>query len=345
MQMRPIQIVGGGLAGLSLGVVLRQLGAPVSVVEAGRYPRHRVCGEFVSGRGRMLLREWGLEEKFVGRGAREARTAAFYSKRARGVARALPEPALCLSRFQMDECLAEEFRALGGELAENARWRGEYGAGVVRATGRISAASGGAWRWFGLKVHAHRVRLEADLEMHLLGNSYVGLCRLNDDTVNVCGLFRTRAATPNLARNWRHFFEGPEGSTLRNRLEKAEFAEDSFCATAGLALEPRRAADRDECCVGDAITMIAPLTGNGMSMAFESAQMASGHLFDYSRGRASWAEARQRVAQSCDAAFRRRLFWGRQLQRAMFLPALGDGAVRLGARGGLFWRQLFSRTR
>ena len=44
-----IEIVGGGLAGLSLGVALRREGVPVTLFEAGDYPRHRVCGEFIAG--------------------------------------------------------------------------------------------------------------------------------------------------------------------------------------------------------------------------------------------------------------------------------------------------------
>jgi flavin-dependent dehydrogenase len=343
--MKPIRIVGGGLAGLSLGIALRRAGAPVSVMEAGHYPRHRVCGEFVSGQGRTLLRESGLEKKFLARGAREARTAAFYSRRAAGAPRRLPEPALCLSRYIMDECLAEEFRQLGGELTENERWRGEFGPGVVRATGRVVAPSGGGWRWFGLKVHVRNTRLEADLEMHLLADGYVGLCRLNDDTVNVCGLFRSRAAAPDLAKNWPRWLEGPEDSMLRKRLGKADYLANSFCSTAGLVLEPQRAVGRPECSVGDAITMIAPLTGNGMSMAFESARLACDDLLDYSNGRMTWGAATERIAQSCDAAFRQRLFFGRQLQRAVFRRVFSDGAVWLGMRWPLLWRQLFGRTR
>jgi len=43
--MKRVQIVGGGLAGLTLGLRLRQFGVPVDLYEAGSYPRHRVCGE------------------------------------------------------------------------------------------------------------------------------------------------------------------------------------------------------------------------------------------------------------------------------------------------------------
>jgi 2-polyprenyl-6-methoxyphenol hydroxylase-like FAD-dependent oxidoreductase len=50
-----VTIVGGGLAGLMLGIGLRQRGVPVTVWEAGRYPRHRACGEFISAGGHLLL--------------------------------------------------------------------------------------------------------------------------------------------------------------------------------------------------------------------------------------------------------------------------------------------------
>ena len=53
--VKPITIVGGGLAGLALGVALRRNDVPVSVIEAGHYPRHRVCGEFISGEGLRVL--------------------------------------------------------------------------------------------------------------------------------------------------------------------------------------------------------------------------------------------------------------------------------------------------
>ena len=62
---KPITIVGGGLAGLTLGIGLRQRGVPVTIQEVGNYPRHRVCGEFICGRGLEVLRELGLHEKFI----------------------------------------------------------------------------------------------------------------------------------------------------------------------------------------------------------------------------------------------------------------------------------------
>ena len=135
--MKPITIVGGGLAGLTLGIGLRQRGIPATVWEAGHYPRARVCGEFISGRGQDTLARLDLWGLLVEAGAVFARTATFASPSASSPARPLPQPALCLSRSEMDSLLAENFRQWGGELRENQRWQeGEFGEGVVRATGR-----------------------------------------------------------------------------------------------------------------------------------------------------------------------------------------------------------------
>ena len=79
---KPITIIGGGLAGLTLGIGLRQQGIPVTVWEAGRYPRHRACGEFISGRGPDVLVRLGLVDSFRRAGSVLARTAAFYLGRA-----------------------------------------------------------------------------------------------------------------------------------------------------------------------------------------------------------------------------------------------------------------------
>ena len=156
--------------------------------------------------------------------------------------------------------------------------------GVIRATGRRAETNPGGARWFGLKIHARNVTPVADLEMHVSAHGYVGVCNLGGE-VNICGLFRKRADENGEAKSGRELLRGQPGSPLRARLAGAEFDEDSFCAVAGLSLRPQQAASRAEICVGDAITMIPPVTGNGMSMAFESAELAIAPLAAWSRGR------------------------------------------------------------
>ncbi len=343
---KSITIVGGGLAGLTLGIGLCRRGVPVTIWEAGHYPRHRVCGEFISGRGQAALARLGLREELAAAGAVPAQTVAFYSATRATAPRSLPSPALCLSRFKLDVALAKIFRDLGGELFEGRRVSGDdLGEGQVRATGRRPEVEPGGARWFGLKLHARNVSLAADLEMHVSPRGYVGLCRLSDGEVNVCGLFRKGAGDDGGNLNSRDLLRGQPFSPLRERLAGAVFAAESFCAVAGLSLRPQQAAARAGLCLGDAITMIPPVTGNGMSMAFESAEVAVTPLAAWSRGEASWIEARWKISRDCDSAFARRLVWAKWLQRLILTPALQDPLVALAGRSDGFWRMAFARTR
>jgi flavin-dependent dehydrogenase len=342
---KPITIIGGGLAGLTLGIGLRQRAVPVVIYEAGSYPRHRVCGEFISGCGQDTLARLGLRELLEPAGAVRAQTAAFFSATKSTGPRALPSPAICLSRYVLDAALQKKFRDLGGDLRVGERFGGDFGSGLVRATGRRKPDGESGTRWFGLKIHARQVALTADLEMHVSSLGYVGLCRINGGEVNVCGLFRKRAGENGGSTNWRELLRGQPGSPLRQRLAGAEFDENSFCAVAGLSLRPEPAGSHAEICVGDALTMIPPITGNGMSMAFESAELALEPLTEWSRSGLAWEEARQKIARDCDARFARRLAWAKWLQRIILTPGLQNPLVGLVARSDRLWRAAFARTR
>lgn len=353
---RPVTIIGGGLAGLTLGIGLRQRGIPVTIHESGDYPRHRVCGEFISGRGQSVLERLGLLADFKNAGAVYARTAMFISGAAKSPVRELAAPALCLSRYKMDALLAAKFQELGGHLQVRSRWNGQADTlkrghqtpgdeGIVSATGRRLQPAEKEIRWFGVKAHvtgAGAVNLEADLEMHVSPDGYVGVNRINDGQINVCGLFRTRPGKdrPESKIEWLR-----NGSSLQELLGDAQFEPQSFCSVAGIQLKPRRASMHDDCSIGDALTMTPPVTGNGMSMAFESAEVALEPIAAYSRGEINWIEAKEQVAANCDSAFSRRLAWARVLQWMMVAPLVRRGLGAFLLRSNWVWEFMFARTR
>lgn len=345
--LKPITIVGGGVAGLSLGIALRRRNVPVTVWEAGHFPRHRVCGEFISGRGQETLNELGLGPSLLNAGARQATTVAFCAGRVKGRIRALPQPALCLSRYNMDAVLARCFVDLGGELREQSRWRERCDQeGVVQATGRHAVAAVAGNRWFGFKAHARNVSLRAHLEMHLERDGYVGLCRLNDTTANVCGLFRRRMEDSTApSADWESALRGAPGTFLNDCMAGAVFDKRSVCAVAGLSLLPVKAGGRAECALGDALTMIPPITGNGMSMALEAAAMAVDFIAAYSQGEMAWAESKAAVARKVDERFARRLAWARLLQELAFRPVLRAISLCSLFSSETLWRWAFQRTR
>jgi len=102
---------------------------------------------------------------------------------------------------------------------------------------------------------------------------------------------------------------------------------------------------RTECSIGDALTMIAPVTGNGMSMAFESAAIAVEPLAAYSRGEIRWTQAVQAIADACDARFNRRLAWSKWLHWILFSSMVQSVTASIALRSNLLWHVIFNRTR
>jgi 2-polyprenyl-6-methoxyphenol hydroxylase-like FAD-dependent oxidoreductase len=112
--LRTVEIIGGGLAGLSLGLGLRARGIPVRLIEAGSYPRHRVCGEFITGLDEETSSRLQLDDLL--QPARPARSVSWYEPGQSAMHHRLTQPARCLSRFHLDAKMAEAFTASGGKL-------------------------------------------------------------------------------------------------------------------------------------------------------------------------------------------------------------------------------------
>jgi flavin-dependent dehydrogenase len=155
--------------------------------------------------------------------------------------------------------------------------------------------------------------------MFTSSGGYIGLAKIEDGMVNICGLFKARPA------------RGAKGSALlltmlrasslhalADRLEKADMDESSFCGVAGFQLGKQ---EGPAFCIGDAASMIPPFTGNGMSMAFESAECALQPALDFASGRKSWLEASATSTASQASRFKRRLLSAMILHRLLMNPA------------------------
>jgi 2-polyprenyl-6-methoxyphenol hydroxylase-like FAD-dependent oxidoreductase len=343
--MKPVTIVGGGLAGLTLGLQLRQKGVPVQIHDAGSYPRHRVCGEYLSGRALSIIESLGLRPGLDRLGAVESSDVLLSLGSSVLSRRILPQPALCLSRYEFDRFLVQELIKAGGDIQTAHRIPSQHAEGTVLATGRQPSATQHGWRWFGLKAHARNVSLEAGLEMHLSSRGYIGLCRIENNQVNVCGLFRSRSPVPDLASSWKNWLGGDSDSLLQQRICHAEWDESSFSSIAALSLSPQRASVRAGLRIGDALTMIPPVTGNGMSMAIEGADLATNPLVDWSSQKLDWDSAVKKVATQLDTAFAPRLRHARWLQHAMFDPIARSVAWNLSRIFPDFPSLLFRLTR
>lgn len=337
--IRKTTIAGGGLAGLSLAAALRQRGVPVTVLEAGSYPRHRVCGEFISGVSSETLVFLGIRDLFEG--VRLHRTLCWHERGSVLHRDMLPEPAWGISRFELDERLRQRVEELGGEVKTGVRARPVPEEGLVWAAGRRPRAG----PWIGLKAHVGGLPMSADLEMHTGRNGYAGLAAVGDGWVNVCGLFRLDrtidAKGPDLLVR---YLEAGGNERLAGMLGQTEWREGSFSAVAGFELGRQRPVP-GLLCLGDAESMIPPFTGNGMSMAFQAAETACEPIVAWACGRRSWEETMNTVRAGLGRRFRRRLAMAQIMHRVLFDPSGRSLLQSLSGSGLLPFKPLLSLVR
>jgi 2-polyprenyl-6-methoxyphenol hydroxylase-like FAD-dependent oxidoreductase len=129
---------------------------------------------------------------------------------------------------------------------------------------------------------------------------------VEDGEVNICGLFRRRALCAKGANLLLGYLQAASLAPLATRLDRARLDMTSFCAVAAINFD--RAVSRDErLCLGDASAMIPPFTGNGMAMAFQSAELALDPLQAFARHEQSWTATRQSIDRALRRRFRVRL--------------------------------------
>ncbi|HEY4249156.1 MAG TPA: FAD-dependent monooxygenase [Lacunisphaera sp.] len=334
--MRKIEIVGGGLAGLSLGLALRRAGVAVTIFENGTYPRHRVCGEFITGLATSTIESLGLAPLLSD--ALSHGEMAWFNRSEPPRIHRLPSPALGLSRFTLDARLADAFTAGGGELKTSTRITDlAPRAGRIVATGRRPGKS----PWLGLKIHVHGLDLLRPLEFHLGDHAYVGLAQVENGAVNVCGLFKRRRLSAHGIDLICAYLNATGLTDLAEKFRYAKPDVDSFCSVAAVDFD-RQVPRQTGVSLGDHCAMTPPFTGNGMAMAFQSAEIALVPLIAYARSETNWNETCAAIYHAQARLFRLRLASAHLVHPYLLRPSRQRWLAALDRAHLLPFRQLYS---
>jgi len=99
-------VVGAGPAGSAAATVLSLAGRRVLLLEKDRFPRAKVCGEFLSGDALLSIERLGARRTLDAFGPERIDGGSVHPARGGAVHFRLPAPALGISRFRLDDLLA-----------------------------------------------------------------------------------------------------------------------------------------------------------------------------------------------------------------------------------------------
>ncbi len=286
-----------------------EAGAAVEIFEKSPFPRHKVCGEFLSPEVVEMLDRYGLTSPFASlRPARLERMSLFFGDRAR-TAR-FPEPAHGLSRHAFDRLLLDQALSRGAQLCREHAQHGH-----VIATGRKDAAPKGR-RLFGFKAHFSGPANDA-MELYFLpGYSYVGVSAIENGYTNVCGL----APEPALAGLNFDIDAYVNGHAPLARRLMGLRQSMAWMKTGPLVFGNRLTSDAgNRYLAGDQLSFIDPFTGSGILGALVTGSLAGQAAAMESDPREHLRNCRNRLRPSLrTAAFLRAALtsrWGQTVAR------------------------------
>src|SRR5438552_17815098 len=118
MNSYDVVIIGGGPAGCSAAIHLAGQGWRIALIEAKRYPHHKVCGEFLCPECGILLERLGLTAAIQAHHPICIDTVCISAPDGTCWEARLPAPALGLSRYVLDAAMVERARTVGAEVYE-----------------------------------------------------------------------------------------------------------------------------------------------------------------------------------------------------------------------------------
>ncbi len=284
-----LAIVGGGPAGTSAAITAARLGARVVLFEAKGFPRHKVCGEFVSAEALDVLADLlsgPPDGSLLVESAQVLRrTRLFLGSRV--IDAPLSPPAVSITRYELDAALWQAADAAGVDTRANYEVSAIDGDGpfaVQTSAGayeaKALAMAAGRWsqftpdravapgpKWIGVKAHFREIDPNPSTDLYFFENGYCGVQPIAKDTVNACAMVRSDRAT-----------SLPEAFALHPKLARRAAAWKPLMqpvSTAPLIYRQPRPVRGNMIFAGDAAAFIDPFVGDGISIALRSGRVAA----------------------------------------------------------------------
>ncbi len=287
-------VVGGGPAGCAAAITAAHSGASVLLLERSRFPRHKVCGEFVSAESLDLLQKLFVlvYRRLIFESLRIPHGRIFSDGAALPVE--IDPPAASISRFDLDSALWESCMRNGVEARQDSAVQKVNGTGpftvecgeeqfhakaIINAAGRWSPLTSAATRtrlakvrWIGIKAHFSENSPPSSVDLYFFAGGYCGVQPIifadNDSArINACAMVRADVATTMEQVLRSH-------PALRERSRGWQPVMDPV-TTSPLVFHKPEPVQKGMLQAGDAATFVDPFIGDGISLALRSGAMAA----------------------------------------------------------------------
>ena len=334
-----VLIIGGGLAGLASALHLSKKGLKVILIEKNTYPKHKVCGEYIS--NEILPYFYWLDLDVRELHPTSISNFEFTAQNGKTVKTKLPLGGFGISRYELDCFLFEKAVENGctilTETVTNVTFEndiftvttseeilsakivlGAYGkrSNIDQVLSRefISKKS----PWLAVKAHYKGNFDETLVGLYNFQGGYCGVSKVETDIINICYL-----ADFETFKKYKNIEEYQKSVLYKNKKLKAIFENSTSLfekplTISQIAFDKKEPVENHMVMIGDTAGLIHPMCGNGMAMAIHSAKIASELILDFYYGKIeNRIEFEKKYIKEWKKHFSKRLFFGRILANAL----------------------------
>jgi flavin-dependent dehydrogenase len=334
-----VLIVGGGLAGLTAAIHLSKKGLKITLIEKSDYPRHKVCGEYISneilpyllwlGADVLQLQPTNITQfEFTIQNGKTAQTK-------------LPLGGFGISRYALDYFLYQQAISNGCTIIKETVTDVSYSNNeftvvtpnqillskiVLGAFGKRSNVDQILSRdfitkkspWLAVKAHYKGDFPDDIVALHNFSGGYCGVSKVENNIINVCYL-----ADYETFKKYKNIEEYQQNVLYKNKHLKAVFENnkpvfDKPLTISQISFDKKQPVENHILMIGDTAGLIHPMCGNGMAMAIHSAKIASELVLNYQSGKIESRELlEQKYTKEWKKNFEKRLLMGRFLAKAL----------------------------
>ena len=322
-------IIGGGLAGLSSAIHLSKEDIRVLVIEKNAYPKHKVCGEYISNEVLPYLQY--LEIDVFKLGAQKINKFELSTPKSKLIKTTLLMGGFGISRYTLDNALAKKAMQNGAKIIQDSvidiqflndafsvqtKNNTFHSKIVIGAYGKRSSLDIKMARSFikqkspflAIKMHVKGDFPNDLVALHNFKGGYCGVSKVENDLINLCYITNFEAF-----KKFKDIDAFQEEVVFKNNYLKSIFKNsqpvfETPLTISQISFSNKNPIENHIIMCGDTAGMIHPLCGNGMSMAIRSALMASQLIINYLQGKIESRLALEKAYQkSWNQEFRNRL--------------------------------------